>query len=232
MSKQIYVLISGKRLNGKDTLAEALTNAMRWSTATPEDPAIHHLADAIRQELMDTYPDEIPSIKSIQDNSSPIKKKWRPAMISLGQQRRAEDVDYWCIKLQDVAEAGGADIIIVPDCRFLNEIEYFKKLDDILVYSIRIETVLQERIRRGYTFTPGVDDDVSELSLDLGYKDMPWDALIVDTGFGVQLYKEPHKKDITATARYNKSELFKRTLEDVLPEVETRRAANGQDNNS
>jgi phosphomevalonate kinase len=233
VGKRMYVLISGKRLNGKDTLADGLMGALvEGPKILAEGTSIvYHLADAIKLALMEQFP-EIPSIESMHDNSSPVKKKFRPHMIKLGQEMRAVDKDYWCIKLHEIAEEDGADLVIVPDTRFSNEINYFKELDDAVVYTIRIETVLQERIRRGYKFTPGIDDDISELSLDLGYEDMPWDALLVDTGFGVHLYKEPHKKDITASSKLNKTELFQRTLE-ILPDIETRRVEHGhQDNNS
>jgi len=179
--KPLFVLISGKRLSGKDTLANAIASYMDNSLVT-------HLADAIRVEVMHLYPTVITNITQLMDNSDPIKLKYRPELIRIGQERRAEDVDYWCKRTLEAGIESGAEVVLVPDVRFPNELTYFRDKMEINTYAIRINATPEARASRGYVFTPGVDDDVSEISLDLPLDHTDWDALLVDAGVSPYLF--------------------------------------------
>jgi phosphomevalonate kinase len=208
--KQLYVLISGKRLSGKDTLATALLERLE-SSDVGDDTLISHLADAIRYEVMAMYPDEITDISQIQDNNSPIKEKFRPELIRIGQERRAEDVDYWCRKVYEDMVEKGVRIVLIPDLRFPNEITFFANQPDAITYTIRLETALPERVRRGWRFEYGKDDDISETALDLSLEDRPWDLYLFDIGFDSVCYFTPQKYmpfDVEHSVNYLANQVF------------------------
>ena len=182
MSKPLFILISGKRLSGKDTVANILSELLKDKTIE-----ITHLADAIRKEVMDLYPHEITNIKQLADNDDPIKKKYRPELIRIGQERRAVNVDHWCEVTLEDGLYSGKDVVIIPDIRFPNELKFFRKQEDIDTFAIRVSATPEARAARGYEFTQGVDNDVSEVSLDIPYEKTKWDTVLVDAGMAPYL---------------------------------------------
>lgn len=147
--KKIIVL-SGKQFSGKDTAAAILIDVLEDFTLAP-------LASAIKEEF---GKEKNLVLNEIERN----KPMYRPELISLGNKRRAEDINYWINK---VLEKDGN--IIVSDVRFAYELETFKKYDAI---SIRVEASREARAERGKLVK---EDDPTEIDLD-NYK--KWDFVV------------------------------------------------------
>jgi len=112
MRKPIIVLISGKARHGKDTLARMVQEVLPDYLLTPQ---VVSFADAVKREVKETY-------------------KWngekddygRNLLQSHGQMRREQDSEYW-IKLTEARFYKVADVVLIPDARYTNEINYFRE---------------------------------------------------------------------------------------------------------
>lgn len=212
-----FVVIRGQRLSGKDTVAKALRDSIISRGGTAE---ILHFADALREEVMDMINndaglvykkavaygldyDQVPyqfkdpvgfypitDIAQLQDNSLPSKDAWRWLLIQHGKDQREVEADYWIRRTYEMGQDLDVDAVIIPDCRFDNEIKFFEEGRgvDHNVCNILIETVRPELHARGWKFTHGTDDDISELQMDGNLTEYPWDYFLVDTGFDFLTY--------------------------------------------
>lgn len=114
------VLISGDGTGaGKTTLARKMSTK------------IVSLADAIRMELTEEYPEV-----DFWDKSQAAKNKLvsehltvRDLLKARGQERRNDDPDYWIKALATYIKthAKADDVYAIDDIRFINEVSYFKK---------------------------------------------------------------------------------------------------------
>lgn len=102
--------ICGRRLSGKDFIADQLVEKTSFSKRS--------LAHPIKEEyatLMDI------SIDSLYQQGD-YKELHRVGLITLGAIRRDQHIDWWCEALHEKSQNG---VVIIPDVRFCNEVEYF-----------------------------------------------------------------------------------------------------------
>lgn len=140
MAEKIIIL-SGKQFCGKDTVAKILLEIF------PDFRRIG-LGDAIKLEYGER---EGLTLEEIERH----KPLYRQDLIELGNQRRAQDSDYWIKKV--IALEGN---IIVPDVRMKRELEFFKEAD---AFKIRVECERENRAKRGVLKS---ENDQTETDLD------------------------------------------------------------------
>ncbi|XP_036331051.1 probable phosphomevalonate kinase [Rhagoletis pomonella] len=147
------LLISGKRKSGKDYISSALHNILsdRSQIVRISTPIKGEWAKRLNLNLNELLSD------------GPYKENFRKDMIEWSDSVRAEDYGYFCRAAMLDAKA---EIIIVSDIRRKTDIKYFRETYGPLVYTVRINTKNTVRIDRGWIFTSGVDDVVSECDLD------------------------------------------------------------------
>lgn len=159
--------ISGKRESGKSALAKALVpyGFTRVSLANPIKEMCKRLY-GLTDEQVYGKEKETPTVYKRTDGSYFTP---RDILIREGSLKRSIDKDYWCKELENYVAQWKTDStkIVMDDIRFLNEIDYFKKLGAKFV-----------RIERNQKATGRAAlDDLSETELD-SYKD--WDALLLE----------------------------------------------------
>lgn len=163
----IWVLVSGKRYAGKDTVADLLAEHMRdagrcivrtsFALGVKVDAAIAYGLDAER--LI---------------NDSAYKEQHRKILIDHGAAMRAADPDYWVkraweaaaasIGMQNGATCQQRPVVIVSDWRFPNEADWIALRTAII--RVRVSADNWTRAQRGWAYNEVVDTDVSEVSLD------------------------------------------------------------------
>lgn len=165
MEKKKIIIISGKQLSGKDTVANTLTNVFSDFKITP-------LAGAIKAEFGE---EKNLTMNEIERN----KPLYRSELIELGNRKRAKDKNYWLNKVVSAPEN-----LIVSDVRLYHELETFKKLDAV---AIRVESKRDIRAKRGKLVN---EDDRTETDLD----DVKgWNYVIENNGTVEELQKKTMK---------------------------------------
>lgn len=172
VSKYRGIVLSGKARSGKDLLCKMLLNRLGgdWHREA--------LADALKIEygyragVCSNYI----SAASLLAYVNELKNKMgcvREELIELGQRRRAENPMYWIERLPN------KDHAIVTDCRFKNELKFFKDNDYL---TVRLECTAETLIARGQ---PPINDS-SETELD--FRD-DWDV-VVSNNAGVEVLEK------------------------------------------
>lgn len=153
MTRKI-ILVIGYRRTGKDTLADALINNRDIKELYPKYlttlPKLHKpmkiaLADQLKEDVKNIlgYPiteenkdkklEVFPHGFNLSDESTN-----RDILIQHGMNMRKLDPDYWIkIVVNKIDQYPERDIIIT-DCRFRNEVQYFKALKDSEVLTVRL----------------------------------------------------------------------------------------------
>lgn len=172
----ILIGLSGKIGVGKTALARELCSrseqALRLSFAAAlkqeaatrygYDPLLNETAAG--KETMVQHPDLVGGAASV-----------RQILIAMGQERRAENPEYWCERLRDAVAAlalAGMRMAVVDDVRFPNEAALIRRRGGMLV-----------RVEPYDGWKPGpCAHDVSETALDNG---VGWDV-VARPVFGVE----------------------------------------------
>ena len=147
--------ISGKKRSGKDTVADILLgtndNSIKYSFANP-----------LKCEVARACGVTVEYIEEHKANFRLMLQGW-----GTDYRRKLFGEDYWLKKMdQAVEQFSGRPLVIIPDVRFMNEYDWVKKNDGIMVRVNRPELQV-------------VDGHVSETELD----DIPnWDIVICNDG--------------------------------------------------
>lgn len=117
------ILISGYARSGKDTLAKHLigysrTESARVSFATPLKRAVQLSLKELGLGHIDAFTED-PALKAL----------LRPVFVEVGKAARAIDKDVFVkAAWKDICDlASGKELLVVPDLRYSNEIELFRK---------------------------------------------------------------------------------------------------------
>ncbi|KAF5298635.1 hypothetical protein FQR65_LT09731 [Abscondita terminalis] len=160
------LLISGKRKSGKDYISEKLLNIIgkeKSSIVRISEPIKSHYAKENNLDLAELMSD------------NKYKEKYRLQMIIWSDQVRDKDPGYFCRAACEKSVI--KPVWIVSDIRRRTDIEWFKKTYGDQIKTVRIYADEKTRTGKGYVFTPGVDDGISECGLD-DYTD--WDLSITN----------------------------------------------------
>lgn len=156
----MIIKISGKARHGKDTVAELLSNRL---TKLGYKVKIMHNADLLKYIYKEFF-----------GWNGEKDEKGRNGLQHLGCYVRENDPDYWVNFLISMINlfASEWDFVLIPDCRFKNEISKFD-LTDYKNIHVRVE-------REGFEsdLTPEQKQHISEIDLD----DVVPDYLIKNDG--------------------------------------------------
>ena len=94
-------------------------------------------------------------------DSSEYKEQYRGEMIKWGENRRIQDVGYFCWR---ATEGASKPIWVISDARRPTDMEYF--CNQFHCVTVRVTAREDVRKSRGWVFTSGVDDAPSECALD------------------------------------------------------------------
>ncbi|KAK4883132.1 hypothetical protein RN001_006451 [Aquatica leii] len=165
MNRKI-LLISGKRKSGKDYISEKVLEIIG-----NEKGCIIRISEPIKSHYAKENNLDLSELMS--DNK--YKENYRLQMIIWSDQVRSRDPGYFC---RAACENGAfKPIWIVSDIRRKTDIGWFKDTYKDQIKTVRIFADEETRKARGYIFTSGVDDGVSECGLD-DYID--WDLCVTN----------------------------------------------------
>jgi adenylate kinase family enzyme len=121
------VAIAGQMASGKTTLAKALAEAL--------DGTIMSLGGKVKDVGRDLFGMQV---------------KDRPLLQQIGMKMREIRSDVWIEYLDRAAESSETQVVLVDDCRFINEAEWFKRHGWILI-RLNIDPELQKsRLKETY----------------------------------------------------------------------------------
>ena len=107
-------------------------------------------------------------------SDGPYKEKYRASMITWGEEKRKADPGYFA---RLVLAATTTPILIISDARRVSDLEFFVQ-QSWECLTVRVEVSLEERVERGWKYTPKVDDAESECGLD----GRAWDIVVLNGG--------------------------------------------------
>lgn len=76
-------------------------------------------------------------------------------MIRWGEEKRNKDPGFFC-RHATSGKDSGKDVWIISDARRLSDIQYFTEHYNDKLITIRVESDLSVREKRGFAFTPGM----------------------------------------------------------------------------
>lgn len=169
----IWILVSGKRYAGKDTvanlLAERLRDAGRCVVRTS-------FALGVKTDTAITYGLDLDRLL----NDAAYKEEHRALLIAHGKAMREKDESYWIAQAWNAANVSIAmqngrssplrPIVIVSDWRFVNEGEWIARRTSVI--RVRVHANNWARAARGWVYNAAVDSDVSEVALDEAHVDV------------------------------------------------------------
>lgn len=117
------MLISGKALHGKDTIANFVKEQLEKEECRAE---ILHFADSLKKEA-----------KLVGWDGTKGEQQ-RQVLIDLAKSRRNIDPEYFVKKVVNDIKTGTCNIYLIPDTRYKNEIEYMKSIKDFSVITVRV----------------------------------------------------------------------------------------------
>ncbi|XP_051921650.1 phosphomevalonate kinase [Hippocampus zosterae] len=153
---KLILIFSGKRKSGKDyvtdfiqdRLGEDVCGVVRLSAPLKQAYAQEHGLDA--EQLA---------------SSGPYKELYRADMIRWGEARRLRDPGFFC---RLATRGAHQPVWVVSDARRMSDLRWFWNNFPEQTRCVRVQSREETRRRRGWIFTPGVDDAESECGLDTG----------------------------------------------------------------
>ena len=158
MKHPLIIGIAGKKHSGKDTFAKMVCWYLNYTHS------VIHFADALKEECARMLHEDV---KTIEAN----KEVFRPMLQWYGTEyrRKFKNTDnYWVARVAETVSKAtllGTYVVLIPDVRFLNEVEWLRKEGGILVHLNRA--------------TNSGDSHSSETTLD-GYQG--FDYVIMNNG--------------------------------------------------
>jgi phosphomevalonate kinase len=87
-------------------------------------------------------------------NATAYKEEYRAKMITWGEEKRAQDPNFFCNKTIEMADSS-KPVWIISDARRLTDVQFFRENYPDVVLFVRISASLTTRQNRGFVFTPG-----------------------------------------------------------------------------
>uniref|UniRef100_A0A2K6W7T0 Phosphomevalonate kinase n=1 Tax=Onchocerca volvulus TaxID=6282 RepID=A0A2K6W7T0_ONCVO len=168
MGPVVVICLSGKRKCGKDFVGNLLANRLK---EIGDKVIIYGISYPLKEEYAQLNGIDAERLKY----DMQYKELYRQDMIAWGEKIRNDDSGYFCRKV--LAKANSTDILIVPDCRRLSDVEFFKMHCNSHLRLLRVESTLSMREMRGFVFIKGIDDQMTECGLDEYTK---WDVVITN----------------------------------------------------
>jgi phosphomevalonate kinase len=157
------VLLCGKRFSGKDAFADSLQKAFADSNVSMYRCAFADLVKkqfALRNDL-----DE-----ELLMHCSEYKDQWRLEMIDYAEQmKRQYGQEHWARELLDTIPSSGYKFVLITDWRFRTEKRYVEDhlpTQESILITVRVDTSVDVRRERGWTYEADIDTHKSETELD------------------------------------------------------------------
>jgi phosphomevalonate kinase len=168
------IMLSGKRMSGKDTFAQYLIDALKGMGLRAQQFA---LADVTKLEYAASA--GIDAKRLLADRE--FKELHRASMTSWFHQRLATDPSFCCKKvIHHISSAPGLAVAIISDLRLMEDLKFF--LDPSLgfkrVITMRLNVHDSCRALRGWKQS-AIDSDITETSFD---EYNAWDFCIDNDG--------------------------------------------------
>ena len=161
------ILLSGKRFAGKDEVKQILLGLLSNSVGLS-------LADECKR--MYAEDNNLDSNRLIGDRD--YKEIYRNGLTEFYQKSLTKDEFFFESYVESIIKTTVADIIIIADIRTQNNLKYFRKMFGINCISIRINSSIEEKCKRGWIET---NYDTSSIEIGLDSVD-DWDYTILNNG--------------------------------------------------
>ncbi|XP_033196369.1 phosphomevalonate kinase isoform X2 [Bombus vancouverensis nearcticus] len=175
---QIILLFSGKRKSGKDYITNALHERIghdKSEIIRLSGPIKFHWAKSLGLDIDQLLGD------------GKYKENYRLEMAKWGENIRNKDYGYFCRAALEMYNAYSKPIWIVSDTRRKTDIQWFMENFKNICKIIRIESDDSIRNKRGWMFTPGIDDSETECNLD----DVDiWDLKVINNNESIEYILE------------------------------------------
>jgi len=155
-SPDIIYMISGKRKSGKDFISD------RLKARIGEAATIVRIAGPIKYLFSQHKNLDFARMLTADE----YKEKFRVEMVEFQDREMARDDGFFCKESLRMYAVHKFPVWIVSDLRREEELEYFRNLYKDKVVTIRVEASMDVRAKRGFMFTPGIDDHATEQGLD------------------------------------------------------------------
>jgi len=140
------IAIAGNARSGKDTLTRAIIELLKERGLTAEQFAF---ADPVRQECEAEVKEKLGlDVWNIPDDR---KSEVRPFLLAKGAERREEDNLYWVRRTFENISKSNAQVAIISDLRYPDELSVLLGLDTFILYITRYKD--------GKVIGPGSDDE-------------------------------------------------------------------------
>lgn len=149
-----WVLISGRRCAGKDTVAEILLGRLG-----PMGGTRVAFADLVKREAADKHGLDLERLLDNSRESREYKEEHRTKLIALAMEARERDPDHWVALAWKRYQ--NTPIVVVSDWRFDNETAYLRARVGHVI-CVRVEAADGDRAARGWMPNPAVDASASE----------------------------------------------------------------------
>lgn len=162
------LLFSGKRKSGKDYITNTLQERIGHDSGV-----IIRLSGPIKYQWAKSEGLDFDELLS----DGKYKENHRLRMAKWGENVRKEDYGYFCRAAIEMYKTRNKPIWIVSDARRKSDIQWFTDNFGDICKTIRIVSDDSIRNKRGWIFTPGIDDAETECDLD---DFSPWDLIVTN----------------------------------------------------
>ncbi|XP_071654080.1 phosphomevalonate kinase [Temnothorax longispinosus] len=150
-------LFSGKRKSGKDYITDILYNRIGSQRGT-----IIRLSGPIKSHWAKSLGLDIDQLLG----HGEYKEKYRLEMVKWGEDMRRKDYGYFCRAAIDMCNARDKSVWIISDVRRKTDVKWFIENFGDACRTVRIVCPEEVRQKRGWVYTPGIDDSETECDLD------------------------------------------------------------------
>lgn len=120
------IALTGKKENGKTTAADYIKQRYMTESETPVKIERINFKDCLIDEILEKFPGVLiglsdlynTGVSTLFEDKPPLMRK---LMQDVGLSRRQEDPMYWVDRWEKKVKESNSDVILVDDCRFMNE---------------------------------------------------------------------------------------------------------------
>jgi phosphomevalonate kinase len=151
------LLFSGKRKSGKDYITDIIYDRLGTDNAT-----LIKISASIKSHWAEKHDLNFEELMS----AGEYKEAHRQGMIKWSEEIRQQDYGYFCQAVVELCNVHTKPVWIVSDTRRPTDLKWFKKNYGTAVKTVRVLADDDVRSKRGWVFTPGVDDADMECALN------------------------------------------------------------------
>ncbi|XP_032829776.1 phosphomevalonate kinase isoform X1 [Petromyzon marinus] len=163
------LVFSGKRKSGKDFVTDSLRGRLGGDVC-----AILRLSGPLKSQFAKEHRLQLDKLLDASD----YKERYRGDMIRWGEARRSADPGFFC-RLATQSDGARCPVWLISDARRRSDVDWFARHHGAVTRTVRVSASDDTRRKRGWVFTPGIDDMESECGLDSGVQ---WDWNIRNDG--------------------------------------------------